>query len=231
MDRRQFLTGTTTATVGVLAGCLSESRRTVSLAFIRLVNTTFEHERTIELTVLHDDEPVIDESYEGVPPSRSPRAIVKSTGPYFGYLPGETETVDETLSGPGTDLDEWPRQLPEAHTIPMEGRREFDKQYHPAEYEIEIEAAPPEHAGQFELSAEFGQFEDQHRRVEEDSRVGVVIDFGTDLARGMYPNSRFYAYETAAEQSLLESYLQAEEKRQQRRERFGSQSVSDSPFA
>ena len=235
MHRRRFLAGTTTAAVGSLAGCLSvlgvDSRRSISLAFIRLVNTTFEYERTLDLTVLHDGDAVVDQSYEGVPPSRSPRAIVKATGPYFGFLPGETESVDETFSGPGTDTESWSRQLPEAHTIPLDGRRTFDELYHPSAYDVEIEALPPETAEQFELSAEFEQFEHQYRSVEDNSRVGLVIDFGTNLTRSMYPNLAFYAYETGPEQSLLEEYLQAEQQRQEHREEFGAQSAGDSPFA
>ena len=235
MHRRQFLAGAPTATVGGLAGCLSalgsDSRRSISLAFIRLVNTTFDHERTLDLTVLHNGDAVLDQSYEGVPPSRSPRAIVKATGPYIGFLPGETESVDETFSGPGTDTESWPRQLPEAHTIPLDGRRTFDEQHHPSRYDVEIEARPPEISESFELSEAFEQFEQRIRSVEDDSRVGLVIEFGTDLTRSLYPKLAFYAYETGPEQSLLEEYLQAEQQRQEHREEFGAQSVADSPFA
>ncbi len=230
MYRRQFLAGTTTATIGGLAGCLSDSRRRLSLAFIRLVNTTFEHERTIDLTVFQDGDSVIDQSYQGVPPSRSPRAIVKSTAPYFGFLPGGTESVDKTFSGPGTDLEEWPRQLPEAHTISLDGRQEFDEQYHPAEYELEIDVAPPAFADTVAVGDEFDQFEQHNRQVEDNDRIGLVIDLGTDLTRSLYPDFAFYAYETTSEQSLLEDYLEAEQQRQAHREEFGAQSVADSPY-
>lgn len=228
-SRRHFLTGVTAGAVGGLAGCLSGDDRTLSLAFVRLVNTTFEHERTIDLTLLRDGD-VVDDRYEGVAPSRAPRAILKSTGPHFGILPGGTETIDQTFSGPGTDHEEWPHQLPEAHTVPLDGRRELDARYHPAEYELDLRAAPPEFDGRFDLSEQLETFEDRYRRVEDDSRVGLVIDLGTDLTRSLYPDLTFYAYETGAEQSLLESYLEAEATRQDRRESFGSQTVEDSPY-
>lgn len=235
MQRRQFLAASTSTLAGGLAGCLSvlgtDSRRTVSMAFLRVVNTTFDHERTIDLTVSHDGKAVVDQTYEGVPPSRSPRAIVKSTGPYFGMLPGETESVEDTFSGPGTDLESWPRQLPEAHTIPLDGRRQFDEQYHPSLYDVEIEARPPELSKNVALSEEFEQFEQRTRRVEADSRVGLVIELGSDLTRSLHPNLAFYAYETGPEQVMLEAYLQAEQQRQEHREEFGAQSVDDSPFA
>ncbi|WP_254863919.1 hypothetical protein [Halovivax gelatinilyticus] len=229
-SRRRLLATVPVAAVGGLAGCLSEDDRALPLAFVRLVNSTFEHERTIDLTLTHDGETVLDERYEDVPPSRSPRAIVGSTGPTFGFLPGGSETVDETFSGPGTDLDDWPRQLPEAHTITLDGRDAFDEQYHPNRYSLSIDASPPEFADEYDLGDELSTFEDRNRAVEDDSRVGLVVDFGTNLG-GMYPNFTFYAFETAAEQQLLESYLDAELERQSRRERYGAQTVEDSPFA
>lgn len=230
-SRRRFLASVATAGVGGVAGCLSDDDRSLALAFVRLVNTTFEHERTIDVVLSRDGDPVVDERYDGVPPSRSPRAIVKSSGPYVGFLPGGTETTDETFSGPGTDLEEWPRQLPEVQTISLEGRYEFDDRYHPAEHDLEIEASPPDFDGEYDLAEELDAFEDRSRRIEDGSRVGLVVEFGTNLTRSLYPNLAFYAYETAAEQSLLETYLEAERKRQSHRETFGDQTVEDSPFA
>ncbi len=98
-------------------------------------------------------------------------------------------------------------------------------------YEVKIEARPPEVSEPLELSEKFEQFEQRIRSVEDDSQVGLVIEFGTDLTRSLYPNLAFYAYETDPEQSLLEEYLQAEQQRQEHREEFGAQSVDDSPFA
>ena len=224
-SRRRFLAGVATAgAVGSVAGCLSEDTRALSLTFLRLVNTTFEHERTIDLTLSHEGEPVLKERYEEVPPSRSPRAVVKPTRPYFGYLPGGTEMVDERFSGPGTDLEAWPRQLPEAHTIALEGR------HHLAEYDLSLAVSPPEFDGTDDLSAELETFEDRNRRIEDEAHVGLVVDLGTDFTRGMYPDLTFYVYETADEKSLLEDYLEAERARQAHREEFGEETVEDSPY-
>jgi hypothetical protein len=214
VSRRRALGVLSTTLVGSGAGCLSGSSsldRDISLAFLRLVNRSREHERTFKPTLSYDGEVIVDRNYEGVPPARAPMNILITTGGrlHYGALPG----------GTGVDTDRWEDQLVEVHTIILENRNQID------DYKLDIQVSPPDITEKLNLWKEIDRVEDTQRQIKDGSFVGISV-----VAGGYSIDYNLYTYESGEEKTLLEEYLDAEQTRQEDRGEFGEETVEDSMY-
>ena len=214
LSRRRALALLSAPLIGAAGGCLSESSdldRDLPLAFVRLVNQSRAHERTFDVTLSRDDDLVVDESYEGVPPARAPMSLlISSGGPLqFGTLPG----------GTGVDTDQFERQLPVVHTIVQEPRARLDK------FELTVTVSPGDATESFGLWEQLSDFEGDGNRADDGSLVGVSVECGNSIT------TKFHVFESSDDKALLEEFLAVERARQSHREEFGAQTVEDSPFS
>ncbi|WP_254861747.1 hypothetical protein [Halovivax gelatinilyticus] len=213
-SRRKTLAATSTVAIGSLAGCVSGTQsldRVIKLPFVRLVNQDRDAECTFDITLTDDNDEIINTAYEGVPPARAPMSLLVTAGGrlHFGTLPGNT----------GVDTDRWEQQLPEVHTIVSNRQSSIDR------YELVLRVSPPDKLETLDLWEELSRLEDDRRKVKDNSVAGLSIE-----AAGNLTGTKFHVFETNEEKELLEEFLDAEQRRQEHRDKFGEESVEDSPF-